>query len=218
VRYERFAPQLSGKRRKPLLIFCAVATLFLSHAALAQSGRRPKREAPSTPPPTVTTAPTVDPEPFKPPLPVSSIIVVGDLIQPGSKSFSNWVDKAVDACVNRLKERPVINAVGSGSMKRPAAVERAKKETNAYILWLGIRLEDINMWGDTTVPYIDFIIFMPQTAEILMEGRVDPNKEEVLRIGGARVPTPKRRRPLDEVEQLEIGGRQIADLVRRKLQ
>jgi hypothetical protein len=216
VRHKRLAPPLSGKRHKPLFIFCAVAALLFSHAALAQSGRRPKRDAPSTPPPTVTTAPKVDPEPFNPPLPISSIIVVGDLIQEG-KSFSNQVDKAVDACVKRLKERPVINAVGSGSMKRPVAVERAKKETDAYVLWLGIKMEDINMWGDSTIPYIDFIILMPQTAKILMEGRVDPNKEEVIIIGGARLPTPKRRR-LDEFEQLEIGGRQIADLVRRKLQ
>jgi hypothetical protein len=217
VRHERLAPPLSASRHKHLFILCALSLLLFSHTALAQSGRRPKRSEPTPTPTPITTAPTVDPEPFKPPPPISSIIIVGDLIQEG-KSFSNWVDKAVDACVNRLKERPVINAVGSGSMKRPAAVERAKKETNAYVLWLGIRVVDVNMWGDSTVPYIDFIIFMPQTAKILMEGRVDPNKEEVIRIGGARVPTPKRRRPLDEIEQLEIGGRQVADLVRRKLQ
>lgn len=217
MRHERLASLLSVKRRETVFIFCAVAVLLFSHTALSQSGRRPKKSDPTPAPPPVTTAPTIDPEPIKPPPIISSIIIVGDLIQEG-KSFSNWVDKAVDACVNRLKERPVINAVGSGSMKRPAAVERAKKETNAYILWLGIRVEDRNMWGDSTIPYIDFIIFMPETAKILMEGRVDPNKEEVIRIGGARVPTPKRRRPLDEIEQLEIGGRQVADLVRRKLQ
>jgi hypothetical protein len=206
------SPHHSAKRRRSLLLVYLAATLIFSLDALAQSGRRPKVTASPSPPPVIAEA---KPEPETPVL-ISSVIVVGDLIQPGVSSWSNDVDTAVDACVKRLKELQVMDALGSGSRTKEVAIKMAKKETNAYVLWLGIRKKEKNMWGDMTVPYIDYIVFMPVTAKVLFEGRVDPNKREVVRIGGVRVPSDNRG-PLDEDEQLEEGGRKVADQVRRKL-
>jgi acyl-CoA reductase-like NAD-dependent aldehyde dehydrogenase len=196
------------------LIVCAVATLCFSQAALAQSGRRQKSGVASTTAPPVTTesAPAVDPSTAKPLVPISSVIVVGDLTQSGYGSYSNSVDQAVEACVKRLKEQPLIAATGSGSLKRAAAMERAKKETEAYVLWLEIKAQR-NDLGEKTIYCINYYVFMPQTAKILTEGRVFPGQQNG-RLGGSVLRLPTGNKAPNWSDQLEEGGQQIADRVR----
>jgi hypothetical protein len=221
MRDERLSPVFSGERHKHLLIVCAVAVLCFSQAALAQSGRR--RDKSVSPPPPASTAATAaesatDPSSVKPPVPISSVIVVGDLVQSG-KSRSNYVDKAVDACVERLKERQVIEAKGSGSRKREAVMELAKNETEAYVLWLEIKLVD-RVVTDRGAPFVeqyvscvDYYVFMPQTAKILTEGRVYPGQQEIKRSGTVmRLPT--RNKSLSMSYELREIGQQVADRVR----
>jgi len=194
--------------------------LLFSQAALAQSGRRRNQAAPQpTPVAAVETQNTsaVDAAGVKIPVPISSIIVVGDLVQSG-KSFSNDVDKAVDACVERLKERQVIEATASGSRKRAAAIERAKSETDAYVLWLEIKLvdqvrTDRGVYVEEYISCVDYYVFMPQTAKILAEGRVYPGSQEIKQNGSVlRLPTRNRRSSM-AFELREI-GKQVADRVR----
>jgi hypothetical protein len=149
---------------------------------------------------------------------ISSVIVVGDLVQSGS-SHSNYVDKAVDACVERLKERQVIEARGSGSRKRAAAIERAKTETDAYVLWLEIKLAE-RVVTDRGAPSVeryiscvDYYIFMPQTAKILTEGRVYPGQQDI-KSNGTILRLPTRSRSLSLPHELKEIGRQVADRVR----
>jgi hypothetical protein len=223
VRHEKLSPALSGKRHAYLLIVCAaVVALCCAQAALAQSGRRHKSSAsPPPPPPPVSVEPKpepeIDPSAVKTPVPISSVIVMGDLIQSGS-SRSNRVDQAVDACVERLKERQVIEAVGSGSRKRAAAMERAKSETDAYVLWLEINIDDDvrtdrGVYVERYISSVNYYVFMPQTAEILTKGRVYPRSQDI-KHGGVilRLPTSNTRLPL--TYELRDVGRQVADRVR----
>ncbi|HEX8844308.1 MAG TPA: hypothetical protein VF791_06675 [Pyrinomonadaceae bacterium] len=205
----------------PLLI-CAVAILCLNEGALAQSGRRLSRSAQPAPTPAVTGPQTeaVAAQPEEKFAPISGVIVAGDLVQSGS-SFSNHVDLAVDACVDRLKEGPVINAKGSGSMKRLKAMDRAKEETDVYVLWLEIQITesiDNDYRLNEKICVINYYVFEPKTAKILAEGRVDPKSQSIRAGGGAvlRLPRGSSRTPI--TIQLKDGGREVADRVRRKLQ
>lgn len=222
MQYEKLTPALSLKRRKYLLIVCAaVAALCFSQAVLAQSGRRQKSRTSTPPPPPVSAEPTpepeIDPAAVKTPAPISTVIVVGDLVQSGS-SRSNYVDLAIDACVERLKERQVIEARGSGSRKRTAAMERAKNETEAYVLWLEINLDDNvrtdqGVYVERYISSVNYYVFMPQTAEILTKGRVYPASQDINRGGVVlRLPTRNKRMPL--TYELRDVGRQVADRVR----
>ena len=206
-------------RHRHLLLASALATRCFSQAALAQSGRRQKGN-PSAATTPVTNEPAIDSSAVKPPAPISSVIVVGDLVQSGS-SHSNYVDQAVDACVKELKVRQAIEVEGSGSLKRTAAMERAKKETAAYVLWLEIKLVDriVNDRGirlEQSISCVNYYVFMPQTAKILAEGIVYPGRQEI-RSGGAvlRLPTGNKQLPL--THQLREIGRQVANRVRDKL-
>jgi hypothetical protein len=219
VRQRKLNKSFSGKRHNLLLIGCIAAALCFSQVALAQSGRRPQSGVASTaaPPTTTGAAPVVDPSTVKMPSPISNVIVVGDLVQSG-KSYSNYVDEAVDACVEELKKRQVIEAVGSGSRKRDAAIERAKAETESYVLWLEIKLvdqvrTDRGVYVEEYISCVNYYVFMPQTAKILTEGRVYPGSQ-ALQSGGVVLRLPTRSTRASVTRELRDIGRQVANRVR----
>lgn len=221
MRHKILSRVFVSEQRRYLLILCGVAILCLSQIGLAQSGRRRSQSA-ATPPPVAASEAVkeeaADPPAIQGPIPISAVIVVGDLVQSGS-SYSTYVDRAVDACVERLNERQVIEAKGSGSRKRTAAMERAKNETDAYVLWLEIKLVD-RVVTDRGTPYVeeyiscvDYYVFMPQTAKILTEGRVYPGRQDI-KHGGAVLRLPTRKKSLSLTYELKEIGKQVADRVR----
>lgn len=212
-RGERLMQPSSGNRRKYLAVACAVAVLCFSHAVHAQSGRHQRPRVPLPPLPTEQkNEPPLD-EPGKLAA-VSSIIVTGDVVHDFDYYRSNDVSLAVKACVNRLRERLGLDIVKGGKLTRKEAMAWAKRETAADVLWLEIKVRDAGSYG-TLISYINYYVFMPQTAEVLTKGQYDPYKK-VARINGARVPGVTG--PREAIEQLEDGGREIADRVIRLLQ
>lgn len=223
MQHEIHVQQSSIKRHEQLLLACVIAIFCFSHAALAQSGRRPSRNASATTAPSANveakTESAVDSSTAKPPVPISKVIVVGDLVQSGS-SFSNYVDDAVDACVEELKKLQAIEPKGSGSRKRAAAIERAKNETDAYVLWLEIKMvdrvrTDRGVYVEDYISCVNYYVFMPQTAKILTEGRVYPGTQDI-QSGGAVLRLPTRSRPTSVTRDLKDIGRQVANRVRNK--
>lgn len=223
MRHEIHTPPSSVNRHKYLFLVCAVATLCFAQTALAQSGRRPAKSASSAVPPVAAGAKAgaeIDPSTVKLPVPISNVIVVGDLIQSGS-SYSNHVDKAVDACVEELKKLQAIEPKGSGSRKRTAAIEMAKNETDAYVLLLEIKLvdrlvTDRGVYVEEYISRVDYYVFMPQTAKILTEGRVYPGVQDIKAGGGAVLRLPTRNKRADVTLELREVGRQVANRVRNK--
>jgi hypothetical protein len=206
---ERCTKAFLARRAVCLLSLSLVVLFSVSTSAVAQSGR----QLPPPPPPPVTNAPDTSELPIK----ISSVIVSGRLVYKEGKIHSNYVEGAVEDCIERLNERPLLTAIKGGKMTKEQAIERAKNEENAYVLWMEINLKDRNVWDDMIVTHIDYYLFRPRTAKLQAEGRVDPNNI-VQRIGGTQIPIKNGRivngRPQSLSTQLQVGAREVADLVR----
>lgn len=209
MQLERLIPALAKKRRAYLLIVYVAATLCFSQAALAQSGRRPSKDAPPTRPP-VTTETTVNPPTTEEPtLRISSVIIGGNIVHDYKFYRSSYLGSAIDECIDRFKERqrPALKVSKGGSMTFNEAKERAKKETDAYVLWLEFVTKDDD-FDEMTVSYIDYAVLMPQTAKFLTSGRVYPDKQIVGPGGVLRIPTGPKRSPA--LIQMKLGAREVA--------
>ena len=146
---------------------------------------------------------------------MSSIIIGGHQIDPDTKEFwSNQTSIVAKACTDELKERRLgLEIIYSGKMTKVEAVERAKKETDAYVLWFGYRSKLVDL--DAVIDYIDYIVLVPKTASTLTEGRVYPGKQKSSADPGGILRLPSRRSRRDSNSYLlERGGREIAARVR----
>ncbi|HEX8492465.1 MAG TPA: hypothetical protein VF658_06460 [Pyrinomonadaceae bacterium] len=196
------------------------ATVCLSQSALAQSGRRIKRN-PSPPRQTAQTETRPEtvtaPQATLPAATVNAIIVGAEIVMDGYEVHTNEQKDAIKSCMERLKERPILNVIKGGKMKRAEAMERARLETEAYVLWMEIKTRMVGLFYEEVV-VINYYVFTPKTAKVLIEGRLDPKRQEK-RIGQVRIPQmPRRTHPAIAYEdQLEEGGRAVADRVRGAL-
>ena len=210
-------PQLFPKTLRLLLpLACVLAALCLAHAAAsAQSGRRGVKKVSPVP-----DAPTTGVRPDKPAPRITSVVVCGHDISKETKEITSTnVSTVVKAFTSQLNGRPklLMGVVNGGKLTREQAAERAKGERGAYVLWFGYSMRMVGLF-DSTVEHIDYIVFMPQTAEVFAEGRVYPDRQKTHADPGGimRLPTSRRRSPADTQRQLEAGGREIADRVRNK--
>ncbi len=212
----RLAPPLSPKRLKLTLSACVLAALFVPHGAAAQSGRRAVKKVSPAP-----AAPANGAQSDRPAPRITSVIVGGHDISTETKEIvSTNVSTVVKAFTSQLNGRPglLMGVVNGGKMTREQAVERARRERGAYVLWFGYSMRMVGLF-DHTVAHIDYVVLMPQTAEALTDGRVYPDEQKTHADPRAimRLPTNRRRaRPVPD-RQLETGGREIADRVRNKL-
>lgn len=208
--------KFSSRRRQAwLLTVCAVLLVCLSQAALAQSGRRQKPGVASTPPPEVKDEETQKPE-AKPQAdkraPTASIIVGGDRLSMSATLGPNYVDEAAESCVQELNKTGGLEARGGGAMTRKEAVDRAKKETGAYVLWLEVRIDGTR--GEDVS--LNYTLFAPQTAKVTAFGNIYASLRGVGRGPvGVGIPSAGRRMPLQY--QMREAGRDVAGRVADKL-
>jgi len=198
-----------------LLLASAILIIPLNELILAQSGRRPKPAVPT--PPSQTTEPG-DSQKVAP-AGIQYLIIGGHSIDKDTKEvFSNYVSSVVEACSEKLKERPTfqLQIKNGGKMTKTEAVERAKRETDAYVLWFGYRSDLIDL--RLQVVYMDYVVLTPQSATTLTDGRVDlrTSKKAADPGGVIRLPSGQTRHRTD-AQLLREGGREIAERVRNKL-
>ncbi|PYS71042.1 MAG: hypothetical protein DMF69_11740 [Acidobacteria bacterium] len=187
---------------------CVIAMLLVCLHVNGQSGRQK-----TIPPPAPPTNATVDKGETKTPIVITSLVAAAEIVHDATYLKSNFVDIALDTCFETLKDmRVAMPLTKAGKLTRKLAMERAKRETDAYVLWVEIRVKDVGVWGDRTIPYMDYVIFAPQTAEVVTEGRVEPNDRDVV-IGGAKVPTVNKK-PQGDTGQVRTGARKIAVEIR----
>jgi hypothetical protein len=213
----RNKPEFSRGRRACLLTLCAVSLLAcLSQAALAQSGRRQNK--PLSPPTPVATEGEAEAKPeAKPsaakPGPAATVIVGGDRFGSSAAMISSYIDEAMEACVAELDKSRGLEARGGGGMSRKEAIDRAKKETEAYVLWLDLRVEG-SREDDISISYT---LFTPQTAKVMAFGNVYLSTRRAGRgpvsVG---VPSVGGRMPLQYL--MREAGREVAQRVSDKLQ
>jgi hypothetical protein len=103
-----------------------------------------------------------------------------------------------------------------GKMTKTEAIERAKRETDAYVLWFGYGSDLID--SRLQVVYMDYVVLMPKSATTLTDGRVDlrTSKKSADPGGVIRLPSGQTRQRSD-AQLLRIGGYEIAERVRNKL-
>jgi hypothetical protein len=213
MRRERLSLLCREERRGYFLIVSVLSILCLSQSALAQSGRRQSKNISPSPPVRVETK--TEDEAKKAavkPAPVVSLIVGGNRLSASFDIPSGYLDVAIDACIEKLGKASSLTVIGGGTnLSRKEAVDKAKKQETAYVVWLELKVENYNSNSSTII--LEYSIFEPQTAKVKTFGHVYPDRAQVGngRIGVGLPPSTTRKLSLDYL--MREGGRSVADRV-----
>lgn len=227
-------PTLAGilarnRRRIPLSLIAAL--LCFAQAAQAQSGRRktpspapvPSPAPISAPAQTAVTTGASEPTLTGPIVRPSSIIISGKTHSDTGHYHSQDVRDVSDE-IKYLFElfRLPCKPVKGGTMTEQEARDRAKKETDAYVLWLGInvKLDESSLESVMRGPVldrVDYVLYRPGTGEIEYRGTVDPNKIVQINEHGTRLPPRTQGRSRDVDSQLRRCAFEIVRVVRGRL-
>lgn len=213
MRFEILRRTRREEKRRYLLLVCALSLLCFSQAALAQSGRRQSKSVSTTPPPATETKTEDEAKPpgVKPP-PVATLTVGGDSMSSSFDIPTGYLDIAINACIDRLEKSAGLEVSSAGSnLSRKDAIEKAKKQNVAHVVWLEIKIEDSGV--SQPVMTIQYTVFTPETGKVKTFGRVFLDRSQVSRgpVGVGIPPSVTRRMPLDYL--MREGGRQVADRV-----
>lgn len=190
--------------------------LFLNQTATAQSGRKPAQTAPSEP--TAAAKSETDTQENKKTESISAIKVTGEIQYETGKHYSNYLNRALNECVETLKGRPVrpLEVTKAGKMKLNDAKEFAKKEPEAHVLWMGFFVKSYLAGLDVIqyVDYIDYAVMKPNTGKVLTYGRIELGKPNMGNAGTV-LQIPSTRRRSTELSQLRQGANEIATILKR---
>jgi hypothetical protein len=216
----------SKKTRHNFLFFCVLAILFGSQTTVAQSRRVPQKNPPSTDKNTGSTEQTapveakpakieVDDEEDKSPVRILSLMIVGEVQHNFAYYNSNEMDIALKECLRTLKsasKSPPLLTRGD-KMNYTEAKERAKKETDTFILWLSFAAK-IDGAGNMYIDFIQYAVIKPKTGKVMTRGQVTPGQTQIGNPGSVlRIPTVRRR--TSSLLEMKDGARQIAGILLR---
>jgi hypothetical protein len=214
---------------KPLLI-SIVTTFALAQTAFAQSGRNKTVAPTASPSPAASDSPTPSPSPVvtapansRPTVRPSSIIISGKTASDTGGYHSSDVRDVSDE-IKYLFElfRLPCKPVKGGTLTAQQARDRAKQETDAYVLWLGInvRLDESSLESIMRGPIldrVDYVLFRPGTGEIEYRGTVDPRKIVQTNEHSTRLPPRTQGRSHDVDSDLRRCAFEIVRVVRGRL-
>ncbi len=176
------------KKNKFLLIFCAFAVLCFYQSGIAQSGRRPK-PTPIPIPQTIAEKSTPNSKEIRPPVKIESLLIVGEVHDDYWYSTSDPLGLTLKQSVKQLESHPklTVKASNGGKMNFKEAQDRAKSETEIYVLWLGFVMKK----GDSaSVDYVEYAILKPESAKKVTTGRINPESLSKLK-GVLGIPSTK---------------------------
>lgn len=176
-----------------LVVLSLAVLLFQTCVANAQSGRRKNVTTPTTAPtPVLNSAETEKPPVTEDETPslqpsdvsISTLLVAGEIVHDNLYYKGNDLDNALKDCVRNFRDgyRPV-NATKIGKLNFNDAKERAKKETDAYLLWISF-VSKTDGYGNMRLDYAEYAILIPGTGKRLTNGRIKPNETSVVATGG----------------------------------
>ncbi|HEV7859022.1 MAG TPA: hypothetical protein VGO91_10440 [Pyrinomonadaceae bacterium] len=178
----------------------------------AQSGRRVKRpDANVSPAPAIEPAPAPQSPKESQPAPPKQKLIAGMDELGRSINIPQYMAGAVwDGFLDEFRKFSSLR-VTTENMRRRDAIERAKKETESYVVLLQVETENLNSGGgvgqvNSNDLLVSYIIFSPVTGKIKSSGRVYVRSSRS--ILGGRLPTG---RVADS--QLYQAGRETADRV-----
>ena len=202
---------LASANQRVRFYAAAVVMLCLVSLSAAQSGRKKTAGIPASPP--VVSPKDPDPQPVTDPdTRITSMVVTGKIFDPYVYSKSSFLESALKECVNTLRTRQV-DAAKANSMNLVEAKERAKKETQAFILWLGFTTRD-DGYGNEILDYADYSVFIPQTGRILTNGRIESGQASPAITNGGVLQLPRtttRPTPTIANRQMKQVAREVVD-------
>ena len=210
--------RFSTKMCRIFWVFCVLTIFCFYQTTAAQSGRRPKKETTSTQqtvPVESKPAETEDEtQEDKIPVRISSLTVVGEVQHNFAYYKSNDLDIALKEFIRFLKfsSKSVPELMKDGKMNYAEAQERAKKETETFILWIGFAAKDDGS-GNMYIDSIQYAVLKPKTAKVLTRGQFKPNQNQTLSTGGSQIPTVRRR--TSALLEMKSGVREIAAILLR---
>lgn len=199
MRYQRFATVL-------LLALCAVSIQ-------AQSGRRQVKPPPVAPVPT--------PTPEATPIPKKEVKneLVFSLGADRDSSYASlpftYYDAVLQGCASRIRAGSSADVdVSDHDVNRGEAIKKAKAETKAYVVWLNLTVDTMGRSYNDLV--LEYIVYAPQTAKIVTNGRAYPTGR---RAGPITVDPNARRTPggLYYEELLKRTGEEVGDRIVKAL-
>jgi hypothetical protein len=188
-----------------VLVLCALS-------AQAQSGRR------KTPPPPAAPIPTPTPEPTPVPKkkeenPEVVFFVITDRQEDHGLIPLSFHTVAQRGCADRLRSRSSAEVdAPHGDIGRGRAIEKAKSSTNTYVILL--TLQPDTMVRASNDIQLDFTVFGPTTAKVVMTGRsyINPNRAGPVTVGRTGIPTGVYRE-----QWFREAGEEVADRILKKL-
>lgn len=154
-----------------------IFALGCAASAAAQSGRRAPKSTPAA-------APTPEPSPTpvaasKLPKPVLQFVVGLDRYDSFSSISISTYDAVLRSCAQRLDESPAVTVEQVGrSLSRGEAINRAKAEKSAYVVWLRVREDDMS--NNPNSVYIEYVVFAPTTSKVVSTGSAYPRRRGVI--------------------------------------
>jgi hypothetical protein len=213
MRRESLSLSLMKERHGYFLIVSVLSILCLSQGALAQSGRRQSKNISPSPPASVEAKPEVEiKKPSVKPAPVASFIVGGNRLSDTFNIPVGYLSIAIDACIERLGKASSLSVTGGGdNMSRKEAIDKAKKQETAYVVWLELKVEDNGSASSSII--LEYSVFSPQTGKAKTSGHIYLDRAQLNngRIGVGLPPSSTRRLSLDYL--VREGGRSVADRV-----
>ena len=191
-------------------ICCALGCLSVT---TAQSGRHASKSKPSValPTPEPASTPTASAEA---PKPLFRLVVGIDKYDPFSSVPLHTFSAVMRNCARRLEEPNWLKVeVAQASMSRGDAVKRAKAEKDSYVVWLHLREDTMssNQPGTVNNAYVEYAVFAPVTAKILISGATYPRR------GNANVVLGPTTSGMDGDYNLNKAARETADKIIAKL-
>jgi hypothetical protein len=147
-----------------VLLVCALSVQ-------AQSGRHQVKPPPAAPVPT--------PTPEATPIPKKEVKneLVFSLGADRDSSYASlpfsYYDAVLQGCASRLRAGSSADVdVSDHDVNRGEAIKKAKAETKAYVVWLNLTVDTMGSSYNDLV--LEYIVYAPQTAKIVTNGRAYP--------------------------------------------
>lgn len=136
----------------------------------AQSGRRQSKAPPAAPVPTPTPEPTPEPK-TQQQEPEFGFIIGSDRFGTYDNYPISYYEAAMIGCADRLRSgSSAAVSISQNNMNRGEAIKKAKAETKTYVVWMRLVLDQMTARSLDDLE-IEFVVFAPQTAKVLTNGR-----------------------------------------------
>jgi hypothetical protein len=201
-------------RTGKFVLFLLLVAICAS-VAQAQSGRRQPKPPPAAPIPTPTPEPT--PAPKAPEKESDLAFTIGsDRFGNTNNNFPiSYYDAAMMGCADRLRAgSSAAVSVSQNDMSRGEAVKKAKGETTTYTVFMRLVLDQMYARSLDDLE-IEFVVFAPQTAKVVVNGRSYLNSR---RQGPIIVPNTRGRTgALYREELIRLAGEDAGERILKAL-